>query len=235
MKAKKLVISSLFSAAMLNANAAVDANQIVNFSAGSPAKAAEVNQTIAELARAINANSALISDIQSGLEVSNSPSGRCYDYQSTSQKLRNIENTSGSRLISYVEMLDMDAKLSFDSANFTAQLVGEEHQAVMIAGSNNSAEIGTFKEFQDYDSYNKPVGTHIQNRQLQWSQTGDVVTLTITRSEGNESFDLRIAEDGTLMTGINRVNKTESTSSGNTEYKYIIENLVLREIDCSAP
>ncbi|WP_372781988.1 hypothetical protein [Litorivivens sp.] len=236
MNVSKLVFSGIM-AFSVAANAAVDDVKIVTFAAGTPAKAAEVNQTIAEIVRAINSNAAALDDIQAMLEMNNSVAGRCYDYQSSTQKLRNFENEFGQAFSANVEIVDVDAAISFDVNNQTAQFVGEEHHVALVVKDPQME--GQFKEYQDYGSYGKPVGTTLQNREVLWQQVGDTVTITFTRDEGDETFDLKISKDGGMLTGINR--RAESVllpanqAEGDvTETQYNIESITLREIDCSS-
>jgi hypothetical protein len=226
MKFKNIIVLTV-SAFGLTLSHASNIENLTEFQENTIAKSSEVNANFKALQAAVNDNFEALEALNLKVSAEGNVAGRCYDYQSTSQKLRNFEAKNGSLVAAYVEMLDKDAVLSFDANNQIATLVGEEHH-VIVNTSN-----GSFKESSDSDNYTKPVKINTYDIQVQWVQKDKVVTISIPRTAVTEQYDLQVSADGTLLTGVNRLNHTEPDGDL-TEYKYTVENITLREIDCSA-
>lgn len=160
---------------------------VTTFSAGSVAKAAEVNGNFDALIAAINDNASRIAALEA---PSNEVAGRSYSLHYVGSYLTaEVDSDDGVRDFTSVEHYLGEGTLNFDSDGATtgngsaADIAGAE---LIVNGD------GSFHWSSDGAETAEPLA-------FTWSQSGNVVTMNIDGE--SETLNFVVSEDGSLLVG----------------------------------
>lgn len=187
---------------------------VTTFSAGSAAKAAEVNANFDALIAAIDDNATRIAALET---PDNSVSGHSYSLHFAGTFLAaEVDTDDGSRDFADIEHYVGEATLNF-SADNTGN--GDSHD---VAGANVSVSGGGGIGF------NGDGAEPIESLTFTWSQTGNVVTVNIDGE--SETLTFVVSADGSLLVGRGTDSGTETRDDGSsTDFSDISTIILVRQ------
>ena len=182
----------------------VDASSVTTFSAGTPARAAEVNSTFGALIAAINDNAERISNLELA-EPNNSVAGGTYQIRSINSEVAVGSNAqdgyqqNGPNSFANISNGSLAATLSFSNEGLSGTFVVD-------AGADKTYEANTpsnrFQDFSDSES---------ESEQITYVQTGSTVSVTFPDDGDTFTVDFIVSGDGSVLL-------TRSFEAGDTTF-----------------
>lgn len=187
---------------------------VTTFSAGSAAKAAEVNGNFDALITAINDNASRIAALEA---PSNDVSGHSYSLHYAGTFLAaEVSSDDGVREYTTIEHYVGEGTLTFSSADNTGDGSANDASGAEIFVDNGGSIGWSFDGSEPAESLT-----------FTWNQTGNLVTVNIAGE--SETLNFVVSEDGSLLVGRGTDNGIDNRDTSNADFSDVSTIILVRQ------
>ena len=191
----------------------VNNENVTTFTAGSPARAADVNSTIQALVSAINDNASRIAALEDSAPDS-SVAGNSYQLRSINSMVAvgdtESYSSAGPNNFANISNGTLSATLTFDST-------GSNGTLTIDAGNDESYEVNV--PSNKLENFTDDVG---ENSTFTYTQTGNTVSAIFDEDGGSFTLEFLVSADGSLLvTATSDVGSTTFNDGSNGEEAFV--------------